>query len=103
MALVRTRISVAGIAEAEVRDGLEHLLAEFRERPWIVRPGATWDDERGRLVVTTHYEGDDAERVGAAASDEVWDCVIACINFSSDRIKFELEESVVVNDLETTA
>jgi len=96
MPLVRTRISVAGFAEAEVRDGLEHLLAEFRERSWIIQPAAFWDAVRGRLVVTTHYEGADADACGRAASDEVSDCVIACFNFASEGIHFDVEESVVV-------
>jgi hypothetical protein len=73
MPLVRTRISVSGFTEAEIRGGLADLLGEFRERPWIIRPAASWDAERGRLVVITHYEGEDADACGLAASDEVWD------------------------------
>jgi len=98
MPLVRTRIAVSGLTEAEVRSGLADLLAEFRERPWIIRPAAAWDAERGRLVVTTHYEGDDGDHLGRAASDEVWDCVIACLGFSSVGIHFDVDESVVVED-----
>jgi|GEM_PF-1394472 len=97
MPLVRTRISVLGFTEAEVRDGLDHLLAEFRERPWIIRPAASWDSERGRLVVTTHYEGDDAESCSSAVLDEVWDCVIACITFASDGIHFDVEAEIILN------
>jgi len=96
MTLVRTRISVAGFSEAKVRDGLDHLLAEFRERPWIIQPTASWDAERGRLVVSSHYEGDDADGLGRVASDEIWDCVIACFNFASEGIHFDIEESAIV-------
>src|SRR4051812_3525013 len=95
MPFVRTRISVSGFTEAEVRDGVADLLDEFRERPWIIRPSASWDAERSRLVVITHYEGEDAEACGRGASDEVWDCVIACINFSSEAIHFDVEDSAV--------
>ncbi len=98
MPLVRTRISVSGFTEAEVRAGLADLLDEFGERPWIIRPVATWDAERGRLVVTTHYEGEDAEACSRAASDEVWDCVIACIHFSSEGIHLDIEDSAVFQD-----
>ena len=96
MAFVRTRISVSGFTAAEVQGGLADLLDEFRDRPWIVQPTASWDAPRRRLVVTTHYKGDDPDRLGRAASDEVWDCVLACINFSSKGVRFQVEESIVV-------
>lgn len=96
MPLVRIRITVAGFTEAEVRAGIADLLDEFRERSWIIQPAATWDSERDRLVVTTHYEGDDAESSTQRASDEVWDCVIACIHFSSDGIQFGVDDVAVV-------
>ena len=95
MAFVRTRISVSGFTAAEVRDGLADLLDEFRERPWILHPTAYWDASRRLLVVTTHYEGADPDRGGRAASDEVWDCVIACIN-AAKGLRFKVEESAVV-------
>lgn len=94
-AYIRTRISVSGLTAAEVQDGLADLLDEFRQRHWIFQPTAFWDDSLQSLVVTTHYEGTDAKKAGRGAFDEVWDCVIACINFSSE-IRFEIEESVVV-------
>ena len=103
MPRVRTRISVVGFTEAEVRNALADLLAEFRERPWIIRPAAFWDAKRTRLVVTTHYQGDDADYLGRVAADEVWDCVIACIDFSSEGVHFDLEESAVVEDQEPAA
>ncbi len=84
---------MSGFTEAEVLGGLPHLLAEFRERPWIMRPAAAWDSERGRLVVTTHFESENVDCSGIAVLDEVRDCVIASIDFSSEGIHFDLEES----------
>jgi hypothetical protein len=98
MPRVRTRISVSGFTEAEVRDGIPDLLAEFRERPWMLRPSASWDGHRGRLVVTVEGEGDDPNFWAKANLDQVWDCVIACINFSSEGIHFDVEDSAVVTD-----
>ena len=98
MPLVPTRSFVFGFTESEVRSGLPDLLAEFQERPWIIRPSASWDAERGRLVITRHYDGEDVDYMGRAASDEVWDWVIACVDFSSEGIQFELEESALVKD-----
>jgi len=103
MPLVRTRMSVSGFTEAEVRDGLDHLLAELRERPWIIRPAASWNADLGRLVVTTHYEGDDPDGCSRAASDEISDCVIACLQFASDGIHFDVEESVVISNPDPAA
>jgi hypothetical protein len=103
MPFVRTRISVSGFTAAEVRAGLKELRGEFRERPWIIHAIASWDESRRRLVITTYYEGADAEGGGQAASDEVWDCVIACINFSSAGICFEVEEAVTVEKAEPGA
>jgi hypothetical protein len=98
MPLVRTNISVLGFNEAEVRSGLHDLVAEFAERPWIIRPSAHWDTERGRLIVTTHYEGDQPERDSQAALDEVWDCVIACLSFSSEGIHFDIDDFSLIPD-----
>jgi len=76
---------------------LPDLLAEFGERPWLLKPSASWDADCGRLVVTIEREGDDPHRCGEATFDEVWDCVIACIDFSSEGIHFDIEESTVVS------
>lgn len=100
MRLVQTRISVCGFSEAEVRDGLAGLLDELHQRSWIINPAASWDPDRERLVVTTHYEGTDADSVSRAASDEVWDCVIACMNFSSQGIQFSIDASSIVQHAE---
>jgi len=96
MPFVKIRISVTGFTEAEARDGLVALLDELRSRSWIVHPAASWDADRARLVVTTHYEGTNADFLSRAASDEVWDCVIACVSFSSDGIHFEIDELSVL-------
>ena len=99
MTHVRTRVSVAGFTESEVREGLPHLLNEFRQRPWLVRADAYWDRERSRLVVTVEAAGDDAQVPGGdggANLDEVWDCVIACFNSTSEGIRFDVEASEVV-------
>ncbi len=96
MILVKTRISISGFTEAEARDGLGDLHQELQQRHWIIRPDAYWDAGRSLVVVTTHYEGTDVDSVCRAASDEVWDCVIACLNFSSEEIQFTVEESSMV-------
>ena len=98
MPLVRTNISVLGFNEAEVRSGLHDLVAEFAERPWIIRPSAHWDAKRDRLVVTTHYEGDEPESVSQAALDEVSDCVIACLSFSSEGIHVDIDDFALLPD-----
>jgi hypothetical protein len=96
---VRARISVTGFNEAEVREGLPHLVEEFSQRPWLLKTDACWDGGRSRLVVTVEAEGSDARvdgGVGRANLDEVWDCVIACFNFASDGIHVDVESSEVV-------
>jgi hypothetical protein len=103
MPFVRTRISVAGFTEAEVRGGLADLLDELSARSWIIHPTASWDADSERLVVTTHYEGTDAGALSRAASDEVWDCVIACMSFSSEGIQFDIDESSIVQHAEPGA
>ena len=100
MPFVKTRISVAGFREAEVRDGLADLLDELRARSWIICPAASWDSGSERLIVTTHYEGTDADALSRAVADEVWDCVIACLNFASEGIRFDIVESSVVQHAE---
>jgi len=97
MPLVQTRISVSGFTKAEVRDGLAALLDELHQRSWIINPAASWDSDGERLVITTHYEGTDAASVNRAASDEVWNCVIACMSCSSQGIQFEIQSIGVPN------
>ena len=77
MALFRARIAVSGLSASEAQDGLPDLLAELRQRYWIVCPDAVW--EHPRLIVTVHYECGSIDACTRLASDEVWDCVIACV------------------------
>lgn len=96
MAFVRTRIAVSGFTAAEVRDGLTDLLNEFRNRPSIIHltGGLGCLAPHRRLVVTTHYKGDDPDRLERAASDEDWDLVIACINFTSKGMERSIEREI---------
>jgi hypothetical protein len=52
------------------------------------------------LVISVESEEDSLAVLGGAVRaghlDEVWDCVIACVEFSSE-IRFEVEESQVVD------
>jgi hypothetical protein len=96
MSRVRTRVVVTGFNEAEAKAGIPHLLAEFRQRPWLLAYDAEWVGNESKLVVSVESEGDSLQIQGGTAGghlDEVWDCVIACLNFSSERIQFEVEES----------
>jgi len=96
MAQVRTKISVAGFNDAEIVEGFQDFLAEFKERPWLVNPKAEWDLERKLLLVTIMTEGDDPKLEAEGVFDEVWDCVIACFNFSSERISFDILEAELI-------
>jgi hypothetical protein len=91
MRIVTSTISVSGFTDAEAAEGIPHLIEEFQHRPWMLNPAAHWDAERSRLVITVGYAGDDREAAVAAATDEVWDCVIACLNFSSEGIHFDVD------------
>lgn len=99
MPRVRTQISVSGFAQQEVEAGLEYLLDELAERPWLLEATACWDGPRKRLVVTIEREGGSLAVDGGdtgATLDEVWDCVIACLNFESDGIHFDVDASAFV-------
>ncbi len=96
---VRTQFSVAGFTQAEVQSGLADLREEFRQRPWFLSAEANWDDHRCLLVIVVECEGPSPDLGGPdvrAALDEVWDCVIACLNFASDGIQFDVESSCIV-------
>lgn len=96
MSFVQARISVFGLTESEVREGMTDLLDELHQRSWIINPKASWDTERECLIVTTHYEGTNTELISRAALDEVRDCVIACLKFSSRGIQFDRESTSIV-------
>jgi hypothetical protein len=95
---VRTQISVTGFTPREIESGLQDLLAELAMRPWLLNAHARWDAERQRLVIVIERECESTAIGGAteATLDEVWDCVIACFNFSSEGIHFDVDSSVLV-------
>jgi hypothetical protein len=89
---IRTRIGVDGFTESEATEGLPYLLSYLQERSWLLEPKAVWDREASRIIVETKVEGSDPNTSAQATLDDVWDCVIAAIHFSSERIHFELIE-----------
>ncbi len=96
MAQVCTKISVAGFNDGEIAEGLQALLAEFRERPWLNKPRAEWDSGRKLLLVIIETEGDDPRFEAEGVLDEVWDCVIACFNFPPERVSFDISEAMLI-------
>lgn len=99
MGRVRTRIAVTGLAEAEAVAGIPDLLDEFGHRPWLSAYDARWVADGSRLVVTVESDGDGLAVQGGTTGghlDEVWDCVIACIRFPSEGVRFRIEESSLV-------
>ena len=96
---VRTQFSVAGFTQAEVQSGLADLRAEFSQRPWFLPAEVEWDDHRRLLVIVVECEGQSTDVDGPdvrAALDEVWDCVIACLDFESDGVRFDVESTSMV-------
>lgn len=96
---VRTQVSISGFTEREARDGLDDLRAELAQRPWLLDPSVAWDNGRQCLVVAVTNESASKKffsRTTAAAEDEIWDCVIACLDFSTDGITFTVDSSSVV-------
>ena len=100
MKLVRIKMSISGLTEPEARGGLDDLVAEFELRPWIIKPAVAWAPESHRLIVIAHYAGESLEACRRAASDEIWDCVVACIAFSSDDVRFDIENVEAVTSAE---
>lgn len=82
------KITVSGFTKSEVEYGLPHLLSEFNHRPWIFNPQAYWDEPTKRLVISVGYDIDESFIEGVAL-DEIWDCVIATVNFQ-EEIHFEI-------------
>jgi len=97
MSKVRTKISVAGFNEAEIAEGLQDFLAEFKERPWLTNLQAEWDSERSLLLVKIETEGDDPQLESEGVFDEVWDCVAAYFGFSFKRISFDILEAKLIS------
>ncbi len=98
MRRMRTLILVHGFTAAETGEGIPHLLAEFADRH-LLASDARWDDERGILLFTVESEDFGARLPGGTAGahlDLVWDCVMACVQFSGEGIRFEVEASEAV-------
>jgi len=92
MVRIRVIIVVLGLTKAEATAARPSLLDEFKQRDWLTRVSASWDASRGGLAVTLDYEGNDATLSGEAILDEVRDCVVSCLQASTD-ISFEIAES----------
>lgn len=93
MAITRVTMTVHGFTEAEAQAGLADLLDEFRRRTWIVSPSASWDSVRKCLVICVGYDCDNIDGCRLAAKHEVWDCVVACLQFSSEEVSFAIEDA----------
>jgi hypothetical protein len=52
----RVRIGVDGFTEAEIQEGLSHLLGYLQERPWLLDPNVDWDAGTKRLLVAITVE-----------------------------------------------
>jgi hypothetical protein len=89
-ALIKT--AVAGLSQKEALDGLPAIRNEFNSRKWLLNPNAKWDEDKSLLIISIEYETNDLIGAEKAAKDEIWDCVIACINISGN-IQFECMES----------
>jgi hypothetical protein len=96
MELVRTTISVSGLDDAEVAEGMQAFREYLGEREWLINPEAEWDSAQRRLRVTMEIEGDEEKSASLFAFDEVWDCVIAAFQVS-ETISFDIVEAVKVS------
>ena len=92
MVRIRVIIVVRGPTKAEVVAGLPDLLDEFKQRDWLTRVSASWEAARGGLAITIECEGNDPKLCGDTVLDEVRDCVVACLESSTD-ICYEIVES----------
>ena len=99
MPTIRTTISIDGLTADEVANSIDDLIEEFAARPWLLKSEAGWDAQCGRLVVIIESEGDDLRVQGGDVGgilDEVSDCVIACIHFEGERIRFHVDEAAFI-------
>lgn len=97
MARIRTQIGVTGITADEARNGIADVLEYLGEREWLLKVDAIWDDDSQRIIVVVEREGNDPDLEAKATIDEVWDCVIAAIHFSSELISFDILKSEPVD------
>ena len=86
----RITIEVTGFSQNEAITGIPVLLAELRERPWLEHPKALWDETAECIRLQIDRDQEDGDQNGQGTLDEVWDCVIATITFSSARVAFSL-------------
>jgi hypothetical protein len=93
MKRIVTQITVAGFTQKEVADGLDAFLGYLRDRPWLLRTAARWEDQTKKLVVDVEREDADIAKATTATKDEVWDCVVAAFNFDSKEISFDVTRS----------
>jgi hypothetical protein len=90
---VHVNVILRGFSERESHSGLPYLLGEFQQRYWLLHPRAVWDSTNNRLEIAIDYEGHNTMACAQAALDEVRDCVIACMEFESEEIHFEIENA----------
>jgi hypothetical protein len=95
MKRIITQIAVAGFSESEVAGGLDALLGYLRDRPWLLRTAARWENKSKKLIIDVEREDGDTATATTATKDEVWDCVIAAFNFSSDKISCDVTKSEI--------
>jgi hypothetical protein len=98
MSWVQTKISVTGFNKAEIINSLQDFFKEFDERPWLLKPQAKWDAEKKVLLVIVETEENDPKLESEGIFDEIWDCVIAYFNFSSEKISFKILEAVLIDE-----
>ncbi|MDP6044651.1 MAG: hypothetical protein QGG25_03505 [Phycisphaerae bacterium] len=89
MDLVRTYISVTGFNSSEAEAGIPDLLEEFGDRSYIHAAEAQWNGDAETIDLWIELEGDDSDEWRSFAENQAWDCVIACINSSSEEIVFK--------------
>lgn len=95
MKQIQTRITVRGISEAVVLNGLADLMHEFEQRPWMGDVRSIWDSKRVALNIDVEGEGEDAESIGQGVLDEVADCIVACICLTDETVSFDIEWSEI--------
>ena len=81
---------VTGFTHDEVRAGIPDLVAEFTARPWLLNPQVRWNTTNRCLWIQIERDYEDGDPDIQAMLDDVWDCVIATVSFSSERISFTI-------------
>ena len=86
--IYKIKVSVTGFTKAQVEEGLPELLNEFKQRPWMFETQAYWEDSTKKLITIVGYDLDIS--LEERAFDEVWDCVIATMQFD-EKISFDIQ------------